>query len=77
MDNGMPRQAETSLDLCPFIDDGDDRCASHFTLDHLSEALTECIGGYRGCAHYWRLLRSRGQLLITITAHGRTLQPTG
>ncbi|MBI1368059.1 MAG: hypothetical protein GC162_05335 [Planctomycetes bacterium] len=64
-------------DDCPFIDDDDARCRSHFTLDHLNEALSVCMGGYHGCATYWRLRREHPQRLIALTAHGQPLQPTG
>lgn len=65
------------IDACPFIDDDDPRCASHFKLSHLAEALEICIDGYHGCPTYWRLARQQPERLIMITANGRPLQPTG
>lgn len=76
----MPKSSTPPLDPCPFIDDEDPRCASHFTLGHLSEAFGHCVDGYRGCATYWRLVRDNPQRMIKLTAvthDGRPLQPTG
>lgn len=64
-------------DACPFIDADDARCASHFTLKRLSEAFGDCLDGYYGCTTYWRLARENPQRLISLTAHGKPLQPTG
>jgi hypothetical protein len=76
VDDGRVKPLSTQTDLCPFIDDDHPRCASHFTLDHLNEAFTQCIGGFRGCANYYRLARQHPQR-IGLTCHGRALQPTG
>lgn len=73
----MPREANPPLDTCPFIDDDDPGCAERFTLNHISEAMTGCVGGYRSCPNFWRLARRHPQRLVMITAHGRPLQPTG
>ena len=73
----MARRPHQPVDACPFIDDGDPQCAAHFTLDHIGDAMDQCIGGYRSCANYWRLARRNPERLIVITAHGRPLQPTG
>ncbi|MBI1372947.1 MAG: hypothetical protein GC159_09325 [Phycisphaera sp.] len=73
----MARQKAPNLDACPFIDDDDPRCADHFKLEHLSDAFRLCIGGYRGCPTFYRLQRQQPQRLITLTAHGQPLQPTG
>lgn len=73
----MIRRNAHTQDACPFIDDNDSRCASHFTLTRLSDAFGDCLDGYRGCATYWRLVRENPNRLITLTAHGKPLQPTG
>jgi len=62
---------------CPFIDDDDPQCGSHFTLGHLSQAFGDCFGSYRRCPNYYRLLRKHPERLILPTVHGRPLQPTG
>ena len=64
-------------DYCPFIDDDQAPCRSHFTLNTLSEAFGDCVDNYRRCPHYCRLLIEHPQRLVVVTAHGRTLQPTG
>jgi hypothetical protein len=71
------RHDETRIDLCPFIDDNDERCASRFTLSRLSEAFSHCLGGHRACPTYWKLHRDNPHRLIMPTHHGRPLEPTG
>jgi hypothetical protein len=66
-------------EACPFIDDNQASCSSHFKLGHLSEAFGDCIGGFQSCTHYWRMNSKLPQPhpVITLTAYGRPLQPTG
>ena len=72
-----PFQTPASLEACPFIDEDDPACASHFKLSRLAKAFDDCLGGYRGCATYWQKARKNPASLITLTVHGRCLQPTG
>lgn len=65
-----------AADTCPFLELGDDRCNSHFTLHRLSDALGECFGEYRRCPNFYRLAKHNPHLLV-VTVHGRRLQPTG
>lgn len=44
---------------CPFLNRSDDRCSSHFSLDHVSDALEQCFGQYGGCGVYRELLAER------------------
>lgn len=44
---------------CPFINDGDPRCAQHFTLGGMAHAFGVCCGGYAGCAIHGQLARRR------------------
>lgn len=63
-------------DQCPFLELGDHRCNSHFTLDRLGDALGECFGEYRRCPNFYRLAHQNPQMLV-VTVNGRRLQPTG
>lgn len=49
--------ATTHTGCCPYIDDGDRLCESHFSLGRLSEAFGDCFGNYRQCPAYARLSR--------------------
>jgi hypothetical protein len=57
--------------LCPFLEEADTRCASHFNLTRLSDAFSHCAGRYHACPVYQRLLRSRaaGTQLTSATGH--------
>jgi hypothetical protein len=73
----LSRSQPEPLDACPFIDADDLRCDRRFRLSHLSEALGVCVGGYRSCRTYWRLLREQPARRTALTVHGQPLQPTG
>jgi len=62
---------------CPFIDADDPRCRSRFTIDHMSEAFGVCLGAYRTCPNFYRLLQLRPQRTLHMTVHGRPLSSTG
>jgi len=68
-----------ATDRCPFIELDDERCASRFTLSHLAEAFEMCFDRYQSCPTYYRLAQQHPdkQLRVHLTAHGRSLQPTG
>jgi hypothetical protein len=68
---------EAATPACPFIELGDPRCGSHFTLSRLSDAFGDCMGSYRQCPHYYRLQREHPRRIIRPTLYGHTLQPTG
>ena len=74
---GARRSEARDADTCPFIDLGDPRCESRFTLQHLSDAFRLCVGGYRSCPNFYRLSQEHPHYLIKITQDGRALQPTG
>lgn len=44
--------------MCPFVDQGDARCAAYLSLHHLDEALTRCADHYDQCPIYRRKLLS-------------------
>jgi hypothetical protein len=44
---------------CPFLNRADDRCSTHFRLDHLDEAFDHCFDRYPECAVYQELLLER------------------
>lgn len=69
----MPHSAEG----CPFVEHGDHRCDSHFSLGRISEAFGDCFGDYRQCSQFQQLLTGSPNPVIAVTVHGRTLQPTG
>ena len=78
----MARRSETESTGCPFVENDDSRCASHFTLGHLNEAFDICMNGHLGCPTYYRLLReSQRAATLTINgqpfAAGRKLRATG
>jgi len=75
-------------DVCPHIDQNDQRCGHRFSLGRLDQAFSVCFGAYHGCPMYHRLnaeasalrrARQAEPALITVTAHGQpvALRPTG
>lgn len=46
--------------MCPFVDDGDVRCAARMTLANLVRAFAHCADDYEACPIYRELI-----------AHGR------
>ena len=70
---------QTISEPCPFLEEEDRRCASHFTLGHLSQAFNHCLNGYRACPIYHELARERPpRLMLTAVTHdGQPLQQTG
>jgi hypothetical protein len=56
--------------LCPFLEEADTRCASHFNLTRLSEAFSHCAGRFQVCPVYQRLLRDRAAGLQMTAAAG-------
>lgn len=74
----MVRNDTDMQEMCPFINAGDDRCASRFTLSRLAEAFGHCVGDYRSCPTYYRLLHENPQTdpedrLTPLTAHGQAV----
>ena len=72
----MPRLQTTEPACCPFLDQDDPRCSSHFSLGRLTEAFDNCVNRHLGCPTYYRLLREQN-LVTTITFHGRTIFSAG
>lgn len=69
--------APHAANACPYLELDDHRCAANLTLEHLNEAFDLCMGGYRGCQVYYKLLREKPPALISATCHGKPFQPTG
>ena len=46
---------------CPFINQDDDRCAKHFTLGRIDDALSVCLHQYKPCPTYHQILIERGK----------------
>lgn len=44
------------LQVCPYLDLADDRCAGRFTMRKLGEAFRYCIGSPRDCPIYAQLV---------------------
>mgnify|MGYP006310879371 CR=1 FL=1 len=42
--------------MCPFIDQGDPRCAAHWTLVNVFETFRHCAGSYTSCPVYRQLV---------------------
>ena len=45
--------------VCPFLEQDDDRCATHFTVHNLDDAFHHCFGRHESCPVYDLILRSR------------------
>ncbi|HEX8914331.1 MAG TPA: hypothetical protein VF796_18430 [Humisphaera sp.] len=56
---------------CPFLNRSDERCAAHFSLDHLQDAFDHCVTGYVGCPVYRELLL---EVRLRRAAAGRELR---
>jgi hypothetical protein len=44
---------------CPFLNRTDERCSTHFRLDHLRQAFDHCFDRYHACPVYRELLVER------------------
>ena len=73
------RVQNTSLNCCPFIEDGNPACSGRFTLGRLDQACSVCFGTYSSCSVYQELsdLASAAPLDMTINGHAVELRPTG
>ncbi len=69
----------TSMQCCPFIEDGNPACSSRFTLGRLDQACSVCFGTYQSCSMYLQLagIASAAPLDMTINGHAVELRPTG
>jgi hypothetical protein len=76
LDVAVHMTCRSEPDVCPFLEAGDARCDSHFTLGQLSLAFGDCFGAYTACPNYHRLRQTDG-VRVLATIHGRRLQPTG
>ena len=56
---------------CPFLNRSDERCAAHFSLDHLRDAFDHCVNAYAGCPVYRELLL---EVRLRRAAAGRELR---
>ncbi len=41
--------------MCPFLDEGDSRCAVHQSLHNLHEAMALCAGHFARCPVYQQM----------------------
>lgn len=73
----MRRQSPQTADACPFIEHGEPGCNSHFTLGKLRQAFGDCFGDYRQCSQFHKILTGSSHPVVSVTVHGRDLQPTG
>lgn len=69
----------SSMQCCPFIEDGNPACSSRFTLGRLDQACSVCFGTYQSCSMYLKLsgIASPAPLDMTINDHAVELRPTG
>jgi hypothetical protein len=44
------------LDVCPFVDKSDARCATHLTLANIARAFAHCADEYTDCPIYQKLI---------------------
>ncbi len=42
--------------MCPFADQGESRCAGHWTLKNVFDAFRHCADNYRSCPVYRQML---------------------
>jgi len=78
--NALPRSGEAD---CPYVDQDDMRCRSHFSLIHLRNTFATCLGGgHWSCPIYYALTHETGelaepadaaQLVCEITLRGKRL----
>jgi hypothetical protein len=47
--------------VCPFVNNGDRRCAKHLTLADLAHALTFCAGRHVDCPVYTEIATDAGK----------------
>ena len=69
----------STLQCCPYIEDGHSACSSRFTLGRLDQAYSVCFGSYKSCAMYLQLagVPHSASLDMTINGHTIELRPTG
>lgn len=41
--------------MCPFVENGERRCAAHMTLRNVAQAYGHCAGNYHDCPVYQQL----------------------
>ncbi len=59
---------------CPFIDLDDPRCASHFSLGRMHEAIGTCLENHACCATYYSI-QAEQRAQIRLTLFGQPVAP--
>lgn len=49
--------------MCPFLDQGDPRCAAHLTMQNLANAFEHCADHFASCPVFQDMLVDRIQLV--------------